>query len=63
VKVTAGDLSSATFTFTPSGALGELELGIAFTGANISFSVVRVGGGNGLADVGFINASGSTSEA
>jgi hypothetical protein len=58
VKVSAGNLSDATFTFTPAGALAELELGVTFAGASVSFSVVRATGGDGLANVGFIDASG-----
>jgi hypothetical protein len=55
VKTSAGNLGTdATFTFTTAGSLAELSLGPTFTGASLAFSVVRVPGGDGLANVGYI---------
>jgi hypothetical protein len=59
VKTPAGNFGTdATFTFTTAGSLAELSLGPTFTSANITFSVVRVAGGDGLANVGYIDAGG-----
>jgi hypothetical protein len=58
VKVSAGTLTDAAFTFTPAGALAELELGPSFYGADVTFSVVRAPHGDGLANVGLIDAPG-----
>jgi hypothetical protein len=55
VKTSAGNFGTdATFTFTTAGSLAELSLGPTFTGACLAFSVVRVPGGDGLANVGYI---------
>ena len=61
VKITdsTGHLTSADLTFVGAATSGQLtELNLTsnvFAGANITFSVTRVAGGDGLANVGFIN--------
>jgi len=61
VKITdsSGTLTSADLTFVSgtSGQLAELNLtATGFAGANITFSVTHEPGGNGLANVGYIDA-------
>jgi len=64
VKITdsSGHLTSADLSFVgggPGGQLAELNLTASgFAGANITFSVIHKPGGNGLANVGFVNATG-----
>ena len=50
IGVTTGDAGA--------GQLAALNLDADFTGANISITARRVAGGNGLVNVGFINAAG-----
>lgn len=62
VKVSVGDLHNATFTGI-AGLHGDqlqtLDLsGGGFDKANLTFSVSKVGGGDGLANIGYINSTG-----
>lgn len=62
VKITAskGPLDAGDLIFVGGGSSGQLATlsltDAAFTGANITFSVTKAAGGNGLADVGRIDA-------
>ena len=63
---TKGSLSSSNFSFdTAFDSTGPQQLthividDAAFSGTSITMSVVQAGGGNGTADVGFINARGA----
>ena len=60
--VSSGTLTLANFTSVGAGAgiqLQALDLHDGgFDGANITFRVVRAGGGDGLANVGYINSTG-----
>jgi hypothetical protein len=62
VKVSLGTLTAGLFTSAISGAgeqLQEIDLsGGGFDGANLSFGVTKVPGGDGLANVGYVNSTG-----
>src|SRR5207248_7571559 len=62
VAVSSDTLNSGLFTSVASGVgeqLQKLDLsGGGFDGASLTFSVVKVPGGDGLANVGYINATG-----
>src|SRR5262245_32439858 len=61
VNCSAGDITNAA-TFASSGLGKQLQVldlrAIAFQGANISTTVTRAAGGDGLVNVGQINAAG-----
>jgi len=63
VAVTKGTLTQANF-ITASSDLGqqlqELDLPAAFAGSNVTISVKQTGTGNGLTNVGYINATGNS---
>jgi len=60
IKDSSGHLTSADLTFVGGGTSGQLaDLNLStgvFTGASITFSVVHKPGGDGLANVGYIDA-------
>lgn len=65
LKVSAGDLGGAgVFTSVPAGygageQLQEINLtAVGFAGANLTISVAKVAHGDGMANVGYINATG-----
>ena len=62
IVVSAGTLTLPLFTTVLSGSGDQLQKinlsGGGFAGANITFSVVQVAGGNGLANVGHIDSTG-----
>ncbi len=62
VAVTAGTLAAGNFTTLPTGSGDQLQTinlsGGGFDGVNLTVSVVPVSGGNGLANVGYINSTG-----
>jgi hypothetical protein len=59
ITSSAGDLSVAGVVTVSAGQLQLLDLsGGGFDGANISFSVVKVASGDGLANVGYIDSIG-----
>jgi hypothetical protein len=59
VKVSKGDLSAANFIFAPDGTLQEINLNgdSRFSGANITITAKAVGNGDGVVNVGFLNAA------
>jgi hypothetical protein len=67
VRTTAGTLSAANFTLVPAGTHGGLQLqkldlsSSAFINSNLIFTVKRTDvGGDGFANVGYIDAHGNT---
>ena len=67
VKITdsSGTLTVGELSFIGGGANGQLSLlaltaaGFAGKGANLTFTVTKAAGGDGLADVGYINGDGN----
>jgi hypothetical protein len=59
IKVSKGLLSEENFIFAPDGTLQEIDLkgDSRFTGANITITAKAVGNGDGVVDVGFLNAA------
>ncbi|MGC3992071.1 MAG: hypothetical protein QM796_20735 [Chthoniobacteraceae bacterium] len=61
IKASKGNLQAVGVVNLSAGQLQLLDLTDAsFTGADITFKVTKVSGGDGLANVGYINASGHT---
>src|SRR3954471_11673393 len=60
VTSSVGDLTAGGVATVGAGQLRLLDLtGGAFAGANLAFSVAKVPGGDGLANVGYINSTGN----
>ena len=59
ITVSVGPLSLSNLTFTPDGELMNLDVNDPeLTGADLTFKVKRAPGGDGLAHVGTVDASG-----
>jgi len=59
IKTTKGALTAANFVFGADGSIQKIDLltNASFSGANLVISAEAIGGGNGLVDVGAIDAT------